>query len=113
MVLASSESASWLVGMDLMQPNNIPVSYALGTEIAGDFSETVNGAIRFGWRIQSDQDEDDFGGGLYGDGAGIRGLSFGGGLHRSFSTFNLGFDYAYRNMGHLSANQFFGFKVSF
>ncbi|MBN2287679.1 MAG: PorV/PorQ family protein [Candidatus Glassbacteria bacterium] len=114
MVMASSERASWLVGLDLMQPNNVPVSWALGTEVSAIFSEDLTGAFRFGWRVQTDQDEDNLGGSdLYGGGTSARGLSFGGGLHRNFSMFNLGFDYAYRNMGHLSANQFFGFKVGF
>ncbi|RKY25192.1 MAG: hypothetical protein DRP79_06885 [Planctomycetota bacterium] len=113
MVLASSESASWVLGVDLMQPNNIPVTYAVGTEINADFSESLKGAVRFGWRIQTDQDESKLGSGFYGDGTAARGLSFGGGMERRFDRFGVGFDYAYRNMGYLAANHFFGLKVRF
>ncbi|MEA2062622.1 MAG: PorV/PorQ family protein [Gemmatimonadota bacterium] len=113
MVLASTESAKWVMGLDIMQPNSIPVSYALGTEVIANFNERLNGAMRLGWRIQTDQDENDIGSGFYGDGTSARGLSFGGGLQHSFDKFNLGFDYAYRNMGYLSANQFFGLKIGF
>ena len=96
-----------------MQPNNIPVTWGVGTEINADFGGNLNGAFRFGWRIQSDQSEGDIGSGFYGDGTGARGLSIGGGLYRTFSKFSFGFDYAYRNMGYLDGDNLFGFKVSF
>ncbi len=113
MVMVNGRSASWLIGVDFKQPNSIPVTYAVGTEVVMNFSPSLNGAIRLGWRIQADQDEDDLGSGFYGDGTSARGLSFGGGIERSMSKYDLGFDYAYRNMGYLSANQFFGLKISF
>ena len=111
MVMASNERVNWIVGLDLMQPNSTPVTYAIGTEINAMMGETFTSAFRFGWRIQSDQDEDDLGSSLYGDGSGARGLSFGVGLMKAFDKFNIGFDYAYRNMGYLDANHFFSLKV--
>lgn len=113
MVLASNASTSWRVALDVWQPNNIPVTWALGTEVNARFSQSLAASMRMGWRIQSDQDEDDLASSVYGDGASARGLSFGGGLNRSFDKFNLGFDYAYRNMGYLSANHYFGLKAGF
>ena len=113
MVVATSSKANWILGVELMQPNNIPVTYAFGTEVTANFSDALTGALRMGWRIQSDQDEDDLSGSLYGDGTSARGLSFGGGLFNHFDKFNVGFDYAYRNMGYLDANHFFGIKVGF
>ena len=113
LVMATSEKANWVLGIELMQPNNIPLSYALGTEVTANISNAVTGALRLGWRIQSDQDEDKIAGSLYGDGTTARGLSFGGGLLNHFERFNLGFDYAYRNMGYLDGNHLFGIKVGF
>ncbi|MFH1069526.1 MAG: PorV/PorQ family protein [Candidatus Glassbacteria bacterium] len=113
LVAVSHNSVDWLVGLDVWQPNNIPVTWALGTEINLKFSQSSTASLRMGWRIQSDQDESALGSNLYGDGTSARGLSFGGGLERSMSMFNLGFDYAYRNMGYLSAQHFFGFRVGF
>ncbi len=113
MVVATGESVSWLLGVDMMQPNNIPVTYAVGSELNARFSDTINGALRVGWRIQTDQNEDNLGGSLYGSGISARGLSFGGALERSFGNFDIGFDYAFRNMGYLSTNQFFGLMIGF
>ena len=113
MVMATSDKANWVLGIEMMQPNNIPMTYAVGTEVTAKFSDAMTGALRMGWRIQTDQDEDELSGSLYGDGTQARGLSFGGGLLTSFDHFNVGFDYAYRNMGYLDGNHLFGIKVGF
>ena len=89
------------------------MAYAVGTEITASVSNALNVAMRAGWRIQSDQDEDDLDSSLYGDGTSARGFSCGGGLLTHFNKFNLGFDYAYRNMGYLSANHYFTLRLGF
>ena len=113
MVMATAENYNWTLGVDLMQPNNIPVTFAVGTEITAAISDALTGAVRLGWRLQSDQDEDDLSGSLYGDGSSARGLSFGGGMMSDIGKFGVGFDYAYRNMGYLDSNHYFSLKVGF
>jgi hypothetical protein len=56
---------------------------------------------------------DQFGYEYYGDDPTFRGFSFGGGLQRAFGGRLFRFDYAYRNKGRLSSDNFFTVSLGF
>ena len=95
---------------------NIPISYSAGTELSYTFNPFTSAAIRVGWKIQTDEfteDVDKMGFAYWGDDPTFRGFSFGGGVKRVFGTKSLEFNYAYRNKGRLSADNFFTFTFGF
>ena len=114
--LLTSESANWLASAELWRNSNTPLSYATGTEVNINFTPFMSAALRAGWLIQMDEytrAADDFGAAYLGDDPTWRGLSFGGGLKREIGTKAISFNYAYRNKGRLSADNFFTVSFGF
>ncbi|MCE5270905.1 PorV/PorQ family protein [bacterium] len=88
------------------QPSSIPVYYSLGGEFLYQWQGKYVLAARTGWRIMGDE--------LDLEGADrLRGLSFGFGFSRTISRMKIGFDYAYRDKGRLSADSFFSLSLGF
>ena len=114
--LYTSEKANWLASGEIWRPSYIPVSYAAGTEVTFNFDKLTSAAMRIGWQIQTDEyteASDDFGYEYYGDDPTFRGISFGGGIRRTFSGRTVEFNYAYKNKGRLSADNFFTISYAF
>jgi len=108
--LLTSEKTNWLVAGEFWRPSNIPITYALGTEVTYNFNPYYSASLRSGWKIQTDEyteGQDDYGYQYYGDDPALRGISFGGGIKRIIGGKTLEFSYAYRNKGRLSADNFF------
>ena len=108
--LVTSEKANWLATGELWRNSNTPLSYASGTELSYNFTPYMSGALRLGWLIQSDEyteGADDYGYAYLGDDPTLRGISIGGGIKRDISGRTITFNYAYRNKGRLSADNFF------
>ena len=114
--LFSNEKANWLAAGELWRPSYIPISYSTGTELSYNFNPTIAAAVRLGWMIQTDEyteGSDQFGYSYLGDDPTWRGLSVGGGLQRNFAGKVVRFDYAYRNKGRLTADNFFTVSFGF
>jgi hypothetical protein len=114
--LYTGESTNFLSCGELWRNNNMPISYALGTELTHSFNPRISGSLRAGWQIQSDEyneDADAFGYSYWGDDPVLRGLSIGGGVKREFYGKTIEFNYAYRNKGRLSADNFFTVTLGF
>ena len=114
--LFTSEKAHWLAAAELWRNNNIPLSYATGTELTYNFNPVISGALRLGWKVQSDEftkGSDAFGYDYWGEDPTYRGFSLGGGLRRIFAGRFIDFSYAYRNKGRLSADNFFTVTLGF
>ncbi|MCE5270140.1 PorV/PorQ family protein [bacterium] len=115
--LLSSEKVNWLATAEMLRPSYIPLSYAAGTEMNYSYDPFLSFAIRTGWMFQTDEFDDksdQFGYEYYGndDGA-FRGFSIGGGVQRIFGTRKICFNYAYKNKGRLSADNFFTMSFGF
>ncbi|MFH1070281.1 MAG: PorV/PorQ family protein [Candidatus Glassbacteria bacterium] len=114
--LFTSESANWLAAAELWRNNNIPISYAVGTELTYNFNPVISASLRGGWQIQTDeytQGADQSGYDYLGDDPTLRGLSFGGGFKRVFGGRFVEFSYAYQNKGRLTADNFFSLTFGF
>ncbi|HUU29340.1 MAG TPA: PorV/PorQ family protein [archaeon] len=114
--LFTSDKTNWLVSGELWRNSNMPTSYTAGTEVIYNVSPYLNAGLRFGWHIQKDEfttGSDDFGYDYLGDDPTLRGISFGGGIKRTFGSKFIEFNYAYQNKGRLSADNFFTFKFGF
>ena len=114
--LYTGERTNWLTAAEIWRNSNIPISYSVGTEVTFNFSQYLSGALRTGWKIQTDEyteGNDDFGYAYLGDDPTFRGLSFGGGIKRQWAGKFVEFSYAYRNKGRLSADNFFTMTVGF
>ncbi|MCE5272276.1 hypothetical protein LLH00_13440, partial [bacterium] len=114
--LLTSEKANWLATGEIWRNSNIPLSYATGTELNYNFTQFISGALRLGWLIQTDEyteDTDAFGYKYWGDDPTLQGLSFGGGMMRKVAGRTISFNYAYRNKGRLSADNFFTVSLGF
>ncbi len=114
--ILTSEKTNWLVTGEVWRPNNLPMSYAAGTEMTYSFNPVISASLRGGWKIQTDEytnGTDEFGYAYYGDNPTLRGLSFGGGIKRAFGSRFVEFSYAYRNKGRLSADNFFTVSFGF
>ncbi len=114
--LVTSENTNWLITGEVWRPNNIPMTYVVGTEVSFAFNPTISAALRGGWKIQNDEfteGQDEFGYAYYGDDPTMRGLSLGGGIKRSFGSRFVEFSYAYRNKGRLSSDNFFTVSFGF
>ncbi|MCE5272649.1 PorV/PorQ family protein, partial [bacterium] len=114
--LYSDEKVNWLAAGELWRNSNIPISYATGTELSYKFHQFLSGALRMGWKVQTDENtdaKDEFGYEYLGDDPTMRGFSFGGGFKRQFGGRSLEFNYAYQNKGRLTADNFFTIKVGF
>ncbi|MEA2062282.1 MAG: PorV/PorQ family protein [Gemmatimonadota bacterium] len=124
--LYTGEKANWLAAAEVWRPAYIPMAYAIGTEVTYNFNPVISGALRMGWQIQTDEISDDTDGieysfsqkdqldhTYYGDDPTFRGLSFGGGLQRSFGGKFIRFNYAYKNKGRLTADNFFTLTLGF
>ena len=114
--LYSSANTNLLVTGEFDRNNYMPTSYSAGTELNYNFTSYLSGAARLGWKIQTDeftQDADNFGVAYNGDDPTFRGLSFGGGIKRNIRSRTLEFNYAYRNKGRLSADNFFSVAFGF
>jgi len=114
--LYTSEKANWLAAGEIWRNSNIPISYTMGTEMNYNFTPFLSGALRLGWEVKTDEyteDTDEMGYAYYGDDPTMRGFSFGGGFKQAFGTRNISFNYAYKNKGRLSADNFFTVGVGF
>ncbi len=114
--LYTSEKTNWLAAVELWRPSYIPISYATGTELSYNFDMLTTASLRMGWQIQTDEfsgDADDFGYEYLGDDPTFRGISFGGGIQRMWGTRAIRFNYAYKNKGRLSADNFFTVTLGF
>lgn len=114
--LYTGDKANLLASAELWRNSNIPLSYATGSELSYNFSLDLSAALRLGWKIQTDEytkGSDDFGYDYLGDDPTFRGFSIGGGFKRNFAGKTLSFDYAYRNKGRLSADNFFTVSFGF
>ncbi|OGG00543.1 MAG: hypothetical protein A3F83_11255 [Candidatus Glassbacteria bacterium RIFCSPLOWO2_12_FULL_58_11] len=114
--LLSNEKVNWLASSEIMRPSYIPISYAAGTELNYSYDPFLSLAVRVGWMIQTDEytkSTDEFGYEYYGDDPTFRGLSIGGGVQRTFGSRAIKFNYAYRNKGRLSADNFFTISFGF
>lgn len=114
--LFTSEKANWLCSGEIWRNSNMPISFASGTELSYNFNPFYSGALRMGWKIQTDEyttDADDSGYDYLGDDPTFRGLSFGGGFQRIIGGKVVKFDYAYQNKGRLSADNFFTVGIGF
>ncbi|MCE5272884.1 PorV/PorQ family protein [bacterium] len=112
----TTEKANWLVSGEIWRNSNIPISYATGTEFNYNFNPFYSGALRLGWKIQTDEftgDRDQFGYEYLGDDPTFRGLSFGGGFQRNMGGRVVKFDYAYQNKGRLTADNYFTISLGF
>lgn len=114
--LYTSDNANWLAAGEIWRNANIPISYATGTEINYHFTPFLTGALRMGWKIQTDEyteGKDQSGYDYLGDDPTFRGLSFGGGFKQTFGGRHIEFNYAYQNKGRLSADNFFTITLGF
>ena len=69
-----------------------------------------------GWKIMTDEyteGTDEMGAVCWGEDPTFRGLSFGGGFRQLFGSRHIEFNYACRNKGRLSADNFFTIKFGF
>ena len=114
--LYTGERTNWLASGELWRPSYIPISYAAGTELTYNFDAFTSAALRMGWMVQFDEyDEavDQFGYEYLGDDPTFRGFSLGGGIQRTWYGKTIRFNYAYRNKGRLSADNFFTITLGF
>lgn len=115
--LYSTEKMNWLASGEIMRPSYIPMSYAMGTELNYSYDPFLSFALRSGWMIQTDEFDDSadqYGYEYYGSDDGVfRGFSIGGGVQRIFGTRKISFNYAYKNKGRLSADNFFTMSFGF
>ena len=114
--LFTSEYANWLIAGEIWRNSNIPISYSTGTELNYSFTPFLSAAIRLGWEVKTDEfteTEDEMGFQYWGEDPTMRGFSFGGGLKQTFGSRNIGFNYAYKNKGRLSADNFFTVSIGF
>ncbi len=114
--LMTSEKANWLASTEVWRNSSYPISYATGSEVNYNFTPYMSGAVRAGWLIQTDEfteSQDAFGYEYFGDDPTLRGLSFGGGFKRDIAGKTVEFNYAYRNKGRLSADNFFTIQFGF
>ncbi|MBN2289111.1 MAG: PorV/PorQ family protein [Candidatus Glassbacteria bacterium] len=114
--LYTTDKLNWLSSGEIWRNSSIPISYSTGTEVTYSFTPYISAALRMGWKIQTDEyneDVDMMGYQYWGDDPVLRGLSLGGGVKRVFGSRFLEFNYAYRNKGRLSADNFFTFKFGF
>ena len=112
----TSDKANWLFAGEIWRNNNMPISYATGSEFTYNFNPAISSSLRLGWKIQTDEyteDQDQFGYSYYGDDPRMRGLSFGGGIKRLMGQRYIEFSYAYQNKGRLSADNFFTVTFGF
>ncbi len=112
----TSEKTNWLVTGELWRPSYIPISYSAGTELTYNFDIVTSASVRMGWMIQTDEyteSADQFGYTYLGKDPTFRGLSFGGGIQRLVYGRALTFNYAYKNKGRLSADNFFTVRFAF
>ncbi len=114
--LFTSDKVNWLASAELWRPSYIPLSYATGTELTYAFDSFTTASLRMGWMIQTDEvtDATDMSGYAYqGDNPTFRGFSIGGGIQRDLYGKTIRFNYAYRNKGRLSADNFFSVALGF
>jgi hypothetical protein len=114
--LYTSQKVNWLACGEFWRPSYIPVSYATGTELNYNFTPFLSGALRLGWMVQTDEyteGTDKVGIDYLGEDPTWRGFSFGGGIQRQIDDMHVRFNYAYRNKGRLSADNFFTISFGF
>ncbi len=114
--LYTSEQMNWLASAELWRPSYIPIAYSAGSEINYNFNPFYSAALRMGWQLQTDEyteATDQAGYGYLGDDPTFRGLSFGGGFQRTWAGKALRFNYAYKNKGRLTADNFFTVSLAF
>ena len=95
-----------LAAVEFSENSNQPVSLACGTELTRAINPKSVVALRGGWTFQQDET------GLTSSEK-LRGLSLGGGFSYQLHHLNIRADYAYRNLGILSANHTYGLTLVF
>jgi hypothetical protein len=114
--LYTSQNVNWMAVGEIARPSYIPIAYSAGSELSYNFNHAYSASLRAGWMFQTDEytdSNDQFGYEYYGDDPTFRGFSVGGGIQRSFGGRLFRFDYAYRNKGRLSADNFFTVSLGF
>ena len=114
--LVTTEKANLVASGELWKNSNIPISYSMGSEMTYSISPHLSGSLQVGWKVQTDEyteASDDFGYEYLGDDPTWRGFSAGGGIKRDFGGRSISFNYAYRNKGRLTADNFFTVTFGF
>ncbi|MCE5270461.1 PorV/PorQ family protein [bacterium] len=114
--LYTSGGLNWLATGEINRNSYMPLSYSTGSEVSFNFTEYISAALRLGWKIQTDEytdDTDNTGIAYNGDDPTFRGFSCGGGIKRNVKGKTLEFNYAYRNKGRLSSDNFFTVAFGF
>ncbi|MBN2288510.1 MAG: PorV/PorQ family protein [Candidatus Glassbacteria bacterium] len=104
--LINSELYSLLTGAEFSENSNQPVSFSAGAELTRRLNDKSMVAFRAGWCAQQDEQE------LSGNES-LRGLSLGAGFTYRLYKLTIHADYAYRNLGILSANHTYGLSLQF
>ena len=108
------ENAYLSVCGDFLQPRNLDVVFALGTEFHMELARGYSVDGRFGWHIQSDEETiKDDAGTVLSDSPTSRGLAAGGGFGHDFEEFLLKVDYTINNRGYLDNWHFLTVTVGF
>ena len=93
----------WTLAGQFQENNYAAVSYAVGTEYNRILSDKFTGSLRWGWYVDTDEDD-----GAPGQDDSMKGMSFGGGIdYQLIPGTRLSLDYAYRDMGLLDENHYF------
>jgi len=114
--LLTTDNYNWLSAAEIWRNSHVPISYSAGTEVNYHFTPFLTGALRLGWKVQGDEYTargDDFNWAYFGEDPTFRGLSVGGGFKQTFGDNHVTFNYAYRNKGRLSADNFFTISFGF
>jgi hypothetical protein len=104
--LVNTDYYSLLTGVEFSDNSNQPVSVSAGAELTRKLNRKSLVAFRAGWCAQQDELE------LSGSQS-LRGLSLGAGFTYQLYKLTIHADYAYRNLGILSANHTYALSLQF
>ena len=104
--LINTEYYNLLTAVEFSENSNQPVSFAAGAELTRKLNPKSLVAFRAGWHAQQDELE------LSGSES-LRGLSLGAGFTYRLYRLTIRTDYAYRNLGILSANHTYALSLQF
>ncbi|MFC1614288.1 PorV/PorQ family protein [Gemmatimonadota bacterium] len=104
--LINAENYSLLTAFEFSENSNQPTSFSAGAELTRKLNNKSLAAFRAGWCAQQDELE------LSGSES-LRGLSLGAGFTYRLYNLTIQTDYAYRNLGILSANHTYSLSLKF